>query len=98
MEDLFTSEATNQAFNVWANPDMPPITYHPLDIERFYDFVHQFYENESDKMINEEEFVRRASAVCPFPYAEEMFTDYCRRANAIIGYLHYFKIKQNENK
>ena len=90
MEDLFSSEATKAAFKAWAIPDMPPTTYHPCDNDRFYEFVHQFYMNEESKQLNEENFVAITSSICPAPYAEEMFTDYCRRANAILGYLHYF--------
>lgn len=92
-KDLFVSKATNDAFNAWANPAMPPTTYHPCDDERFYNFVHQFYKNEESGKLNEEDFVATTSAICPVPNAEDIFTDYCRRANAILGYLHYFNIK-----
>ena len=87
---LFTSAATSQAFEAWvkSNPN-----YHPYDDQRFYDFIQAYYENKEGKTINEEDFVEQACLISSAPDAEEMLLNYCKKANAILGYLHYFEVK-----
>ena len=98
MKVLFTKDATRAAFENWiGSPETLIQNQHICDDHRFYEFVRTFYENEDSGYIEEDAFVHKAMSIDFRAEAEEVYSKYCDRANAILAYLRYFRKKIDIN-
>ena len=86
MKKMFKNESTKQAFNAWLAIG-GGINPHPKDVERFYDFAHEYFKNGED--LHKEEFVEMCKEIThtTLQTNREICQKYYEKLKTIVEYL-----------